>query len=242
MFKETKTRSVLKTISWRLLATFTTATLVFIFTRRIKLALAIGSLEAIAKMIFYFFHERVWDKINFGRKEIIPFVLWFTGLPSSGKHTVAQAVYSILADKKYNVEVLSGEKVRAIFPRTGFSKESRNDHIEKVGFLASILEKNRVIVVASFISPYKEARDFVRVQCTNFIEVYMSTPIGECERRDSKGLYKKARQGLIKNVTGIDDPYEIPNNPELTINIGQTSPEEAVKEVLNYLRRKKFLN
>ena len=108
--------------------------------------------------------------------------------------------------------------------------------------LASILEKNKVVVVASFVSPYKEARDFVRKICNNFIEVYVNTPLEECERRDTKGAYKKARQGLIKNFTGIDDPYETPENPEIVINTQDIPLDEGVKEILSYLRENKFLN
>ncbi len=241
MFKETKARSVAKTVSWRTLATLTTASLVLIFTGKIKIALAIGFFEVIVKMLLYFSHERLWDKISFGRKEIVPFVLWFTGLPASGKSTLADAVWTKLLRMSRNVQRLDGERVRMMLPATGFSKSERDAHIRRISLLANILESNKVTVVASFISPYKEARKFVREKCRNFIEVYVSTPLEECEKRDPKGLYKKARKGLIDNFTGINDPYEPPEIPEITINTKDMSVDECVRKILNYLQRNKHL-
>ncbi len=241
MFRETRLRSGVKTISWRTVATLTTAILVFIFTKKIAIAVTIGSLEVVAKIFLYFFHERAWDKISFGRKEAVPCVLWFTGLPASGKRTLAESVYNFLKDKSFNVERLDGEKVREIFPATGFSKEERNRHIKKIGLLASILERNKIIVVASFISPYKESRDFVRNFCKNFIEIYVNTPLSVCEQRDSKGMYRLARQGKISNFTGINDPYEAPRDPQITINSQEVSSEEGLRQILDYLKKNKFL-
>ena len=232
MFIEQKRRSVLKTISWRLWATITTAALVFAFVGEIKIALTIGGLEVVLKMVLYFLHERWWNKIRFGKKEIKPAVLWFTGLSGSGKSTLSEAVYQKLLDKGLRVEHLDGDNVRHIFPKTGFSKEERNNHIRRVGYLASRLEKNGVFVVASFISPYQETRGFVRNLCDNFIEVHLSTPLEVCEQRDTKGLYAKARKGEIKQFTGIDDPYEEPVKPEIIIDTSNISVEKAVKEVL----------
>jgi len=241
MFKETKARSVVKTVSWRTLATLTTALLVLIFTGKIKIALAIGFFEVIVKMFLYFFHERLWDRIHFGRKEIVPFVLWFTGLPASGKSTLADAVWAKLSKMSCNAQRLDGEKVRMMLPATGFSKSDRDIHIRRISLLASILESNKVIVVASFISPYKEAREFIRKKCRNFIEVYVSTPLEECERRDPKGLYKRARKGLIDNFTGVNDPYEVPETPEISINTKDVSVDECLKKILDYLQGNKYL-
>jgi len=134
MFKESHFRSAIKAFSWRFWATVTTMFLVYIFTGTIKIALAIGGLEVVLKMLIYFLHERAWDKIRFGKKEITPFVLWFTGLPSSGKTTLANVVYEKISSNGYRVQRLDGDKVRNIFPATGFSKEERNTHIQRVGF------------------------------------------------------------------------------------------------------------
>ncbi|MBI9054671.1 MAG: adenylyl-sulfate kinase [Bacteroidales bacterium] len=234
MFVEQKRRSIIKTISWRLWATITTIALVFLFVGEVKIALYIGAVEVVLKMILYFAHERIWNKIKFGKKEVQPAVYWFTGFSGSGKSTLSENFVKILKKKGLRVEHLDGDSVRDIFPKTGFSKEERNRHIKRVGFLASKLEKNGVFVIASFISPYQETRDFVRNLCDNFVEVHVSTPIEVCEKRDVKGLYKKARNGEITQFTGIDHPYEIPNNPEITIDTTHMKVEDSVNEVLKY--------
>jgi adenylylsulfate kinase len=201
MFIEQKRRSVVKTISWRIWATITTIALVFLFIGEVKVALSIGFIEVVLKMILYFFHERFWNKIKFGKKEIKPTVIWFTGLSGSGKSTLSENLYNTLKKKDLKIEHLDGDSIRDIFPKTGFSKEERNRHIRRVGFLASKLENNGITVIASFISPYQETRDFVRNLCSNFVEIHVSTPIEICEQRDIKGLYKKVRNGEIKQLS-----------------------------------------
>ncbi len=168
-------------------------------------------------------------------KRLKPAVLWFTGLSGSGKSTISERVYPILKEKGYRVEHLDGDAIRDIFPKTGFSKEDRISHIKRVGYLASRLQAHGVFVIGSFISPYRESRDFVRNLCEDFVEIYISTPLEECERRDVKGLYERARKGEIRQFTGIDDPYEPPLNPELSIDTTNVSIDEAVGRVLNYL-------
>ncbi len=167
-----------------------------------------------------------------------PAVLWFTGLSGSGKSTVSERVYPVLKERGYRVEHLDGDAIRDIFPKTGFSKEDRNAHIKRVGYLASRLQAHGVFVIGSFISPYKESRDFVRNLCEDFVEIYISTPLEECERRDVKGLYEKARSGEITQFTGIDDPYEAPENPELEIDTTNISVDEAVEKVIQYLEER----
>lgn len=170
-----------------------------------------------------------------------PTVLWFTGLSGSGKSTISERMFKMLAERGYEVEHLDGDVIRDIFPKTGFSKEERNSHIKRVGYLASRLQVHKVFVLASFVSPYREARDFVRNMCEDFTEIYVSTPYEECERRDVKGLYEKARKGDIKNFTGLDDPYEPPEAPELEIDTTGISLEEAVQQVIDYLDNHKAL-
>ncbi|NIS69869.1 MAG: adenylyl-sulfate kinase [Proteobacteria bacterium] len=242
MFKESHLRSAIKAVSWRFWATVTTMLLVYLFTGTIEVALAIGGLEVVLKMLIFYLHERTWDKIRLGKKEVTPFVLWLTGLPASGKTTLANAVHKRLSSDGYKVERLDGDTVRSIFPSTGFSREERNTHIQRVGFLASTLERNGVSVVASFISPYQDSRRFVRSLCRNFVEVHLSTPLEECEKRDTKGLYERARRGVIKNLTGIDDPYEVPGDPELTIESARESVEKSVDRITKYLTDRKFLS
>lgn len=171
-----------------------------------------------------------------------PTVLWFTGLSGSGKSTVSEKVFEIISSLGYEVEHLDGDVIRDIFPKTGFSKEDRNSHIKRVGYLASRLQIHKVFVIASFVSPYREARDFVRDICEDFTEVFISTPYEECERRDVKGLYAKARAGEIKNFTGLDDPYEAPENPELEIDTTNIALDEAVQKVIEYLNKNKAIS
>ena len=163
------------------------------------------------------------------------FVVWFTGLSGSGKSALANILYSKLKGLGHKCERLDGDIVRTIFPETGFSRAERNSHIKRMGFVASLLERNGVIVIASFISPYEESRNFVRSECGNFVEVYLSTPLEVCEKRDVKGLYKKARNGEISSFTGIDDPYEKPVSPEIIIDTSEESVENSFEKIWNRL-------
>lgn len=165
-----------------------------------------------------------------------PFVLWMLGLSGAGKSTIADIISNKLDELAIKSERLDGDIVREVFPQTGFSKEDRIEHNRKTAWLASILERNGVSVVSSFISPYQESRDYTRSKCDNYIEVYVATSIEECERRDVKGLYKKVRSGEIKNFTGIDDPFEEPTKADLTIYTEGKSPEESAQEVMDFIK------
>ena len=159
-------------------------------------------------------------------------VLWFTGLSGSGKSTIATRVYQGLARRGVEVEYIDGDALRSIFPNTGYTRVEREEHLRRTGYLASRLAAHGVTVVASFVSPYRESRDFIRALCRHFAEIYVATPLEECERRDPKGLYARARRGEIKNFTGIDDPYEPPENPELTLDTRALSVDQCVATVL----------
>ncbi len=238
MFRESHARSVAKAISWRVLGTTATSILVYVFTRRLVLSLAVGGLEFVSKIGLFWLHERAWDRLRFGKREVKPSVIWFTGLSGSGKSSIADWVEGSLRRRGLKVERLDGDSLRNIFPATGFTWEERDSHVRRVGFLASKLEQHGVFVVASFVSPYKDSRDFVRGLCTSFVEVHVSTPLDECERRDVKGLYARARRGEIRNFTGINDPYESPTNPELTIDTQVTTVEAAGTRVLEILQQR----
>jgi adenylylsulfate kinase len=232
MFYESKTRSLVKAVSWRILATLVTTALVWIFTRQLLLAASVGGLEAVTKMLLFYLHERAWNNIRLGRRQIEPAVIWFTGLSGSGKSTIAHHLHDQLLHRGWKCEHLDGDTIRNIFPSTGFSRADRDAHVRRVGYLASRLESHGIFVIASLISPYADSRDFVRGLCKNFIEVHVSTPLVECERRDVKGLYARARRGEIKNFTGLDDPYEAPNHPELSINTQGITVDEATARIL----------
>jgi adenylylsulfate kinase len=239
MSNESHARSIAKALSWRVLGTIATSLLVFVFTRKLAVSLAVGALEFASKIGLFWLHERAWTRISFGRRGDQPAVLWFTGLSGSGKSTIAVKVVEELLRAGDRVEHLDGDTIRNFFPEIGFTRADRDAHVRRIGFLASRLEKHGVIVVASLISPYEESRTFVRGLCDNFIEIYVATPLEECERRDVKGLYARARRGDIKNFTGIDDAYEVPANPEVTIDTRAMSIDEAAAVVLNRIRKKK---
>ncbi len=238
---ETRTRSVLKAVSWRTLATLTTALIVFLFTGRVALALTVGVLEVFAKMALYFFHERLWQKIRFGRRDVPSFVVWFTGLPASGKKEVADRLYRRLAGTGIKVERLDSHDVRHLFPKLGFTPEEVDRHVKRAGHLCSMLEKNGVSVVASFVSPYREGRRFARSLATNFVEVYMKSTVEACERRDRKGHYARARRGEYRFFPGVDVTYEEPESAEIVIEIDHMTADEAADRIYGYLRRK-YLN
>jgi adenylylsulfate kinase len=231
MHIETHARSVAKTLSWRVLATLTTAGLVFAFTGKGSLAIGIGGIEAATKVILYFLHERFWNRLPFGRRELEPAVIWLTGLPASGKTTLATRVVSELS-KRVKIEHLDGDSIRRLFPNAGFSRADRDEHVKRVAHLASRLEAHGIFVVVSLVSPYADARNAARAMCKRFIEVYVATPLAECQRRDPKGLYARARRGEISGFTGVDDPYEPPEQPALTINTMTTSVENAAGQVI----------
>ena len=238
MFRETHLRSVVKALSWRVMGTVATTALVYVFTRQLVLSVAVGSLEFGSKIVLFWLHERVWDRLQFGKESVRPAVLWFTGLSGSGKSTVARRVAERLRGVGLRVEELDGDVVRNIFPSTGFTRSERDAHIKRIGYLASKLESNGVFVIASFVSPYEESRRFVRGLCANFVEIHVATPLAVCERRDVKGLYAKARAGDITNFTGIDDPYEPPSMPELVLDTSHMSVDEAAKRTLDVVRRR----
>jgi 3'(2'), 5'-bisphosphate nucleotidase len=162
-------------------------------------------------------------------------VLWFTGLSGSGKSTIARRVVQALEASGTPVEYLDGDAIRELFPATGFTRPERDAHIRRVGWLASRLERHGVTVVAALVSPYEESRRFVRGLCHRFTEIWISTPLAECERRDAKGLYARARAGEVAHFTGLDDAYEPPANPELTIDTTGVSVDEAAGIVLRHL-------
>ena len=170
------------------------------------------------------------------------FVLWMTGLSGAGKTTLAVALETELKARGVRIERLDGDTVREGLTRDlGFSKEDRDKNIERVAFVAKLLSRNNVGVLASFISPYAAMRQHVREHTTNFIETYIDSPLEVVEGRDVKGWYAKARAGLVKNFTGIDDPFEAPEAPELHIRTDQGTMEECLAQIVAYLEAKGYV-
>jgi len=164
------------------------------------------------------------------------FTLWFTGLSGSGKTTLAKAVEQELRKRGLKVERLDGDIVRQGLTRDlGFSKEDRDKNIERVTFVAKLLTRNGVATLCSFISPYREVRARSRAEIGNFVEVYCECPLETCIKRDVKGLYTKALNGEIENFTGISDPYEPPENPEIVVHTDRETVEESTAIILRRL-------
>jgi len=162
--------------------------------------------------------------------------VWFTGLPCSGKTTIADRVAKILRAEDYKVERLDGDIVRqGLTSDLGFSKEDRDENIKRISFVSNLLTRNGVVVLATFVSPYKERRNLSRNEIKDFVEIYTRCSFEECLRRDVKGMYKKALAGEIKGFTGVNDPYEEPENPELIIDTDKESLDESVRKVMNRL-------
>ncbi len=169
-----------------------------------------------------------------GKKDERGVTLWFTGMSGSGKSTVSEIVEVFLRDAGYKVEVLDGDIVRTNLSKgLGFSKEDRDLNIKRIGFVCNLLTRNGVIAIAAAISPYREVRDYNRREIGDFIEIFCKCPLEVLIDRDVKGLYKKALAGEIENFTGVSDPYEEPENPEVTINTDSETPEESAKKVLD---------
>ncbi len=169
-------------------------------------------------------------------------VLWFTGLSGSGKSTLSRMLEGELRKRGCKVEVLDGDEVRENLSKgLGFSKEDRDTNIRRIGYVAKLLSRNGVIAITAAISPYAEVRNQVRAMCRDFVEIYAECSIEELTRRDVKGLYEKALAGEIKNFTGISDPYEAPENPEIKVNSETQDPEESLNVILSWLEEKGYI-
>lgn len=183
------------------------------------------------------------------RKQIVKqtgATLWFTGLSASGKSTVACALERTLLEQNIQSYRLDGDNIRfGLNKDLGFTEADRNENIRRIGEVSKLFADACVISLASFISPYKKDRDGARKLHEDaklpFIEVYVDVPLSVAEERDPKGLYKKAREGLIKNFTGIDDPYEAPEHPEIHINTHEQSLEQCVETIIAYLKKENII-
>jgi len=237
MYRDTNKRSIVKGISWRVIATSTTVSIVYVFFGRLDLAIMAGLLETVLKVGLYWAHERAWFKIKWGRKKIEPFNLWFTGLPLSGKTTIADKVYEELKKLDIPLERIDSKDIRDLIPNIGYSREDRNRHMLRLGNLIRTLQNNSVSTVASFVSPYKESRKAIREMVKNNIVVHVKADIESCKTRDYKGVYARAMSGELQNFSGINDVYEEPQHAEIVIDTDTMDVEESVSVIIKHLKK-----
>jgi adenylylsulfate kinase len=166
-------------------------------------------------------------------------VIWLTGLPGSGKTTTARTLEGELRHKGLRVEVLDGDEMRrTISSELGFTKQDRETHARRVTYISQLLCRNGIIAIVALISPYRSFREYARNYIgQNFVEVWVNCSMQTCIRRDPKGLYKKAQEGKILNVTGLQDPYEPPINPEVVLDTEKESPQDCAEKIATYLKR-----
>jgi adenylyl-sulfate kinase len=164
------------------------------------------------------------------------FTVWFTGLPCSGKSTLAKLIESELLERGLKVEVLDGDIIRTnLCKGLGFSKEDRDTNIRRIGFVCQMLSRNDITAISAAISPYRNIRDEIRQNIEHFLEVYVNCSLETCIKRDIKGMYKKAIAGEIKEFTGISDPYEEPLKPEVEVDTDKETPEESTAKIIKTL-------
>ena len=170
--------------------------------------------------------------------------IWLTGLSGSGKSTIAVELEHVLTENRHQAYILDGDNIRhGLNKNLGFSPDDRSENIRRIGEVAKLFTDANIITITAFISPYRQDRDNARKlqKEGEFIEIYVKCPLDVCEQRDTKGLYKKARAGEVKEFTGISAPYEEPVNPELTIDTSKMSIEESTRAILNYLEQKGYV-
>lgn len=231
------TKNMVKSIIYRVYAFVITFMVAFVVTGNIELSVTIGVIENVFKILTYYWFDVLWDK--FTKTKYRTSMLFFTGFSGSGKTTIAKELLKKLQSEGHSAMILDGDEIRDIFKINGFDKEARIKHNQDVGKMAVYLQSQGIIPIVSLISPYAEARDYVRSISKDFTEIYVDTPLSVCEQRDVKGLYKKARNGEIKDFTGIhaSAPYEAPKSPEIAMNTENLSISDCVSMVLKHIKR-----
>ena len=163
-------------------------------------------------------------------------VVWITGIPASGKSTLANLLKDYYKEKKLPVDILDGDEIRKTLSKDlGFSPQDRKEHNRRVIVVAKLLSKNGIITIVPLISPYRETRELARKEIPNFVEIYVKASVDTCIKRDPKGLYKKAKNGEITNLTGLQSPYEEPQNPELILDTEMNTPEQCLQIITKKL-------
>ncbi len=226
-----------KSIIYRFISSLITVLISYSVTKSLKFGLSIGLLDLIFKIINYYTFDTIWETIF--QKRIKPCVIWLTGLSGAGKSTIANELIRNFEKNSIPYVLLDGDQIRRVIKETGYDYFSRRKHNLNVAYIASLLEKQGNVVIVTLISPYRDVRNECRAICKNFIEVFVDTPLEECEKRDVKGLYKKARSGEIENFTGISSPYEESHNREITIFTPNETIKSSAELIFNYIKNKK---
>jgi adenylylsulfate kinase len=267
-FRETHGRSLLKTMSWRVMATTTTMVVVYMFTGKALLAGGIGLVEAISKMLLYYFHERAWSKSTFGMSNRAhksphvvshssdvsslerrqesghkPATIWLTGVPGAGKTTLAYALERELFDKGCHTYVLDGENLRLHLSRDlGFEEAERTENIRRAAEVASMMNTAGVIAICALISPYTEDRRTARstIGDESFIEVHLTGDTDLFLKRSRLG--NLAQLGSIKHFTGVSHPYESPTNAALELRTDMLSVDECVRQIVSVMDGRKIVD
>lgn len=255
-------RHILKTITWRIIASSTTFIITYTLTGSIEFGIGIGISDFFIKMGLYYLHERFWynkiriipktfnnifkQRINIKKadreknKDQKAKVLFFTGLSGSGKSAIANEVERLLFEKGHSTYILDGDNIRlGLNKGLTFKKEDREENIRRIAEVSKLFIDAGVIVITSFITPYKETRELAKqiIGKDDYIEVYVNTTLQKCVDRDVKGLYEKAFRGEIKGMTGIDDPYDAPLNPNIEVD-GNIDGEENITKCAEEIVKK----
>ena len=230
---DSQKRSFWKAISWRLIAIAILAIVAFLTTGDVKTTSLITLCYHSIQIFLFFLHERIWNFIKWGKTKGM--FIQMTGLSGAGKTTLARAVETRLKTKGFKVEIIDGDEYReGLCKDLGFSKEDRNTNIRRLGFVGKVLSRNNVITIMSAINPYEDLRKELEGTC-GAKTVFIKCPVEICIERDVKGLYAKALSGEIKNFTGISDPFEEPNRPDLVIDTAELGLSESVFVLENFI-------
>ena len=232
---DSKQRSFWKAITWRLVAIVVLVAVAFITTGNIKSTSMIALCYNTIQVFMFFIHERLWNFMKWGKTKGM--FIQMTGLSGAGKTTLARAVEKRLKTKGFKIEVIDGDEYReGLCKDLGFSKEDRNTNIRRLGFVGKVLSRNNVVTIMSAINPYEDLREELEKTC-GALTVFIKCPVEKCIERDVKGLYAKALSGEIQNFTGISDPFEEPECPDLVIDTNELSLEMSVEQLENFITK-----
>lgn len=243
---ETHRRTLAKTLAWRLVATAITAIIAGLATGSVAAGLVIGGVDTVLKLAGYYLAERLWARSSWGLTRPKGFVVWLTGLPCSGKTTIARELAAKLYSPKRPVAILDGDVLRStsgpkvgLCSDLGFSKEDRVENLRRVREVAYLMERAGTVVIVAAITPFERDRELARVRLSRCLTVWVDTPDWLCAERDVKGMWAKAKSGEISGFTGFDAPYEPPRNALVVSTVEDTVPESAAL-ILDELKRRRW--